>query len=171
MATIRTATDKIQATVSAFGKVKPSQFNDSNFQSVLFEGEGLPEGKVWRSMDPDQAQSLNRGQQVYLVPTTNKKGQPSYDIELIAPTTAPATAPATPQATAQAPSQGKPASLDAMAPEDKQAIAAYITSISALYAFCYQQAAHHLAPHGAPEPAIQAAASTTFIQASRKFSL
>jgi hypothetical protein len=166
MATIRAATDKIQATVSGFGKLKPSQFNESSFQSVLFEGKGLPDGKVWRSMTPEQAQGFTRGQQVYLVPTTNKKGQPSYDIELLP--TAPT---ATPQATAQAPSQAKPASLDAMAPEDKQAIASYITSISALYSYCYQQAAHHLAPHGAPDAAIQAAASTTFIQAARKFSL
>ncbi len=166
MATIRAATDKIQATVSGFGKLKPSQFNESSFQSVLFEGEGLPEGKVWRAMTPDQAQGFTRGQAVFLVPTTNKKGQPSYDIELIAPATT-----ATPQATAQAPSQSKPASLDAMTGEEKAQIASYITSISALYAYCYQQAAHHLAPHGAPEPAIQAAASTTFIQASRKFSL
>jgi hypothetical protein len=173
MATIRAAPDKIAATVAGFGKVKESQFNEGSYQSVLFEGEGLPEGKVWRSMDPDQAQGFNRGQTVYLVPTTNKKGQPSYDIELL-PATAP-TAPTAPTATPQAPSQGKPASqgtsLDAMAPEEKQAIASYITSISALYAYCYQQAAHHLSPHGAPEPAIQAAASTTFIQAARKFSL
>jgi hypothetical protein len=175
MPTIRTAADKITATVSAFGKVKESQFNEGSYQSVLFESPALPDGKVWRSMDPDQAQGFTRGQAVYLVPTTNKKGQPSYDIELIAPAptaTPQATAPA---ATTQAPTQGKPAtqgtSLDAMAPEDKQEIASYITSISALYAYCYQQAAHHLSPHGAPEPAIQAAASTTFIQAARKFSL
>ena len=109
MATIRAATDKIAATVAGFGKVKPSQFNDSNFQSVLFEGEGLPEGKVWRSMDPDQAQGFTRGQTVYLVPTTNKKGQASYDIELL-PTTAPTAPQATaPQATAQAPSHQAPA--------------------------------------------------------------
>jgi hypothetical protein len=163
MATIRTAADKITATVSAFGKVKESQFNEGSYQSVLFEGEGLPEGKVWRAMTPDQAQGFTRGQAVYLVPTTNKKGQASYDIELIAPTTAP-TAP-------QAPSQSKPASLDAMAPEEKAQIASYITSVSALYAFCYQQAQHHLAPHQAPLEAVQAAASTTFIQAARKFSL
>jgi hypothetical protein len=168
MATIRTAADKIQATVAGFGKVKPSQFNDTNFQSVLFESPALPEGKVWRAMTPDQAQGFTRGQSVFFVPTTNKKGQASYDIELLPTATAPTTAPT---ATPQAPSQGKPATLDTMAPEDKQAIASYITSVSALYAFCYQQAAHHLSPHGAPEPAIQAAASTTFIQASRKFSL
>jgi hypothetical protein len=112
MATIRAATDKIQATVAGFGKLKESQFNDSVYQSVLFEGGGLPEGKVWRSMTPDQAQGFTRGQAVYLVPTTNKKGQPSYDIELIAP------APTAPAATTQAPTQGKPAtqgtSLDAL---------------------------------------------------------
>jgi hypothetical protein len=168
MATIRTAADKITATVAGFGKLKPSQFSDTNFQSVLFESPALPEGKVWRAMTPDQAQGFTRGQSVFLVPTTNKKGQASYDIELLPTATAPTTAPT---ATPQAPSQGKPATLDTMAPEDKQAIASYITSVSALYAFCYQQAAHHLSPHGAPEPAIQAAASTTFIQASRKFSL
>ncbi len=168
MATIRAATDKIAATVSAFGKVKESQFNEGSYQSVLFEGEGLPDGKLWRSMTPDQAQSLNRGQTVYLVPTTNTKGKPSFDIELIAPATAPT---ATPQAPSQAPANAREAYLDAMAPEEKAQIASYITSISALYAYCYQQAAHHLSPHGAPEPAIQAAASTTFIQAARKFSL
>jgi hypothetical protein len=170
MATIRTAADKITATVTAFGKLKESQFNEGSYQSVLFEAPELPEGKVWRSMTPDQAQSLNRGQTVYLVPTTNKQGKPSYDIELL-----PTIAPTAPAATAQAPTQGKPAtqgtSLDAMTGEEKAAIASYITSVSALYAFCYQQAAHHLSPHGAPEPAIQAAASTTFIQAARKFSL
>ena len=166
MATIRTAADKIQATVAGFGKLKESQFNESSYQSVLFESPALPEGKVWRAMTPDQAQGFTRGQAVYLVPTTNKQGKPSYDIELIAPATT-----TTPQATAQAPSQSKPASLDAMAPEEKAQIASYITSISALYAYCYQQASHHLAPHGAPLEAVQAAASTTFIQASRKFSL
>jgi|688.fasta_scaffold201858_4 hypothetical protein len=104
MATIRTAADKITATVSAFGKVKESQFNEGSYQSVLFEGGGLPEGKVWRSMTPDQAQGFTRGQAVYLVPTTNKQGKPSYDIELIAPATT-----TTPQATAQAPSHQAPA--------------------------------------------------------------
>ena len=164
MATIRTASDKILATVTAFGQVKQSQFNDSTFQSVLFEGEGLPDGKVWRSMTPDQAQQFERGQSVYLVPTTNKKGQPSYDIELITPaTTAPATAPA--------PAGGHQAPTAAIPDEQKRAIAGYITDLAALYAYCYQQASHQLAPHGAPEPAIQGAASTLFIAASRKFSL
>jgi len=175
MPTIRAATDKIAATVAAFSQIKESQFNDGSYQSVLFESPDLPDGKLWRSMTPDQAQGFTRGQAVYLVPTTNKKGQPSYDIELIAPApTAPATAP---QATShQAPANARKAtsqgtSLDTMTGEEKARIAAYITSISALYAYCYQQAAHHLAPHQAPLEAVQAAASTTFIQAARKFSL
>ena len=167
MATIRTASDKVLATVAAFGKVKESQFNDSTFQSVLFEGEGLPDGKLWRSMTPDQAQQFERGQSVYLVPTTNKHGKPSFDIELIATTQAPTTAPAT----APAPAGGHQAPTAAIPDDQKRAIAGYITDLAALYAYCYQQASHQLAPHGAPEPAIQGAASTLFIAASRKFSL
>jgi hypothetical protein len=133
MATIRTAADKIQATVSAFGKLKESQFNDSVYQSVLFEGQGLPEGKLWRAMTPDQAQSFTRGQTVYLVPTTNKKGQASYDIELIAPATAP-TAPATaPQATAQAPSHQAPANA-------RQAYMETLERVGNRYAACMAKA-------------------------------
>ena len=162
MATIRTASDRIQATVAAFSQVKRSQFNDSTFQSVLFEGEGLPDGKLWRSMSPDQAQQFTRGEQVFLVPTTNKHGKPSYDIELITPS-----APQVPT-TAPAPTTAPTAAIP---DEQKRAIAGYITDLAALYAYCYQQAAHQLAPHGAPEPAIQGAASTLFIAASRKFSL
>ncbi|MFM7324430.1 MAG: hypothetical protein ACKO4L_05795, partial [Nodosilinea sp.] len=130
MATIRTAADRISAQVTGFSQVKQSQFNDSCFQSVLFEGDGLPDGKIWRSMSPEQAQGFTRGEQVYLVPTTNAKGKPSYDIELL-PTTAPATAPT------------------AAIPDDqKRAIADYVTDLAALYSYCYQQASHQLAPHG-----------------------
>jgi hypothetical protein len=145
------------ATVEVIGKPKPSKFADKPpYRPVLFN---LADGsQVWKSYSEGspELEWLNTGE-------TYQAAIAGEEVTLIAPT-APATAP-------QATAQGKPASLDTMAPEDKQAIASYITSISALYAFCYQQAAHHLAPHGAPEPAIQAAASTTFIQASRKFSL
>jgi hypothetical protein len=109
MATIRSASNKILATVAAFSQIKKSQFNDSNYQSVLFEGDGLPNGKVWRSMTPDQAQSFDRDQQVYLVPTTNTKGQPSYDIELIETPTAPPQAPSH-----QAPANARDAYLETL---------------------------------------------------------
>lgn len=164
MATIRTAADKITATVTGFTQVKQSQFNDSVFQSVLFEGEGLPEGRIWRSMTPEQAQTFARGQAVYLVPTTNTKGKASYDIELITPAPTATQVPATAPAPATAPTAAIP-------DDQKRAIAGYITDLAALYSYCYQQASHQLAPHGAPEPAIQGAASTLFIAASRKFSL
>ncbi len=150
------------ATVEVIGKPKPSKFADkAPYRPVLFN---LADGsQVWKSYTEGspELEWLNTGE-------TYQAAIAGEEVTLIAPTTATT-------ATPQAPSQGKPASqgtsLDAMTGEEKAAIAAYITSISALYAFCYQQAAHHLAPHGAPEPAIQAAASTTFIQASRKFSL
>ena len=115
MATIRTAADKIAATVAAFGKVKESQFNDGVFQSVLFESEQLPDGKLWRSMTPEQAQQFTRGEQVYLVPTTNTKGKPSFDIELLptTATTAPATAPA-PAAGHQPPANARAAYMETL---------------------------------------------------------
>jgi hypothetical protein len=128
MATIRTASDKIAATVAGFGKVKESQFNESSYQSVLFESPELPEGKVWRAMTPDQAQGFTRGQSVFLVPTTNKKGQASYDIELLPTTTAP-TAPAT----AQAPSHQAPANA-------RQAYMETLERVGNRYAACMAKA-------------------------------
>ena len=115
MATIRTASDRIQATVTGFSQVKQSQFNDSTFQSVLFEGDGLPDGKIWRSMSPEQAQGFTRGEEVFLVPTTNKHGKPSYDIELITPAAAkvPTTAPA-PAAGHQPPANARAAYMESL---------------------------------------------------------
>jgi hypothetical protein len=133
MPTIRTAADKITATVSAFGKVKESQFNEGSYQSVLFESPALPDGKVWRAMTPDQAQGFTRGQAVYLVPTTNKQGKPSYDIELIAP--APATT--APQATAQAPSQAPSHQAPANA---RQAYMETLERVGNRYAACITKA-------------------------------
>jgi hypothetical protein len=145
------------ATVEVIGKPKPSKFADKPpYRPVLFN---LADGsQVWKSYSEGspELEWLNTGE-------TYQAAIAGEEVTLIAPTA--------PAATTQAPTQGKPASLDTMAPEDKQAIASYITSISALYAYCYQQAVHHLAPHQAPLEAVQAAASTTFIQASRKFSL
>ena len=151
MATIRTASAKVPATVAGFGKLKTNEYGD--YQSVLFESPSLPEGKIWRSMEPEQAKQFVRGQQVYLVPTTNKKGKPSFDIELMGD--APTAAPAAPVATPAAP--------------QAQAIGEYLDKMAALYAACYRRAATNL--DGAPDPAVQAAASTVFISATRKFGL
>ena len=149
------------ATVEVIGKPKPSKFADKPpYRPVLFN---LADGsQVWKSYTEGspELEWLNTGE-------TYQAAIAGEEVTLIAPT-APA---ATPQATAQGKPTTQGTSLDAMAPEDKQAIASYITSVSALYAFCYQQAQHHLAPHQAPLEAVQAAASTTFIQASRKFNL
>ena len=96
MATIRSTADKVPATVAGFGKVKDGNYGP--YQSVLFEGDRLPEGKVWRSMEPEQTKQFTRGQRVYLVPTKNKQGKDSWDIELMGD------APAAP---AQQPAQGQ----------------------------------------------------------------
>jgi hypothetical protein len=164
MPTIRTATDRILATVAAFGHVKDGNYGP--YQSVLFESPDLPEGKVWRSMKPEEAKTFDKGQQAYLVPTTNKQGKPSWDIELL-PTAQPQAAPmptATPGSYAAGPAPTIP-------DDRKRQIAQYLQDLAALYAYSYSTAKHQLEPHDAPAEAIQGAATTLFIQASRKFNL
>lgn len=159
MATIRTAADKIPATVVGFGKLKDGQYGP--YQSVLFEGDRLPEGKVWRSMEPEQAKQFTRGQRVMLVPTKNKQGKDSWDIELlgdIAPST-----PSHPPTRAAAPPAGE------LTPEQKRAIAAYITARAPLLTYCYQQSAAAM-PDGS-EVAIATGAAALFEQACRRFDL
>ena len=162
MPTIRTATDKIAATVAAFSQIKESQFNDGSYQSVLFEAPELPDGKLWRSMTPDQAQQLERGQTVYLVPTTNKKGQASFDIELIAPT-APATAP---QATShQAPANAREAYLEAVERAGNR-YQACIAKAKQIWLTQYSEDDLIALPE-----LLHTTATTLFIEANRKFSL
>ena len=72
MTTNRTASDKINATAVAFGKVRDGR------QAVLFEGAGLPEGRVCLLMEIGRAKQLRRGQRVRLVPTQDRD---SWDIE------------------------------------------------------------------------------------------
>ena len=164
MATIRTASDRITATVAAHGHIKQGQYGE--YQSVLFESPNLPDGKVWRAMEPDQAQQFCRGQHVYLVPTTNKQGKPSFDIEILD-----APAPTAPQSQVAPTAPTAPTTAPGTIPNDKKPeIAAYATDMAKLYAYCYSQAIAAM-PESAPMDAIQAAASSVFIQASRKFSL
>ena len=155
MATIRTATDRILATVAATGQVKQGQYGE--YQSVLFEATQLPDGKIWRSMEPAQAQQFYRGQQAYLVPTTNKQGKASWDIELLTDAPAPTVAPT--------------ATGGTIPDSKKPQIAAYATDMAKLYAYCYSQAKATMEPHEAPLEAVQAAASSVFIASTRKFSL
>ena len=166
MATIRTAADKVPATVAGFGKLKDGQYGP--YQSVLFEGDRLPEGKVWRSMEPEQAKQFVRGQAVYLVPTTNKQGKPSWDIELMGDTT-PQTQPVAVAPIAPRPAPAAAPAAGDLTPEQKRAIAAYITARAPLLTYCYQQASAAI-PDGS-EVAIATGAAALFEQACRKFSL
>jgi hypothetical protein len=84
------------------------------------------------------------------VPTKNKQGKDSWDIELMEGGAAPAPV-ATPSVS------------------QAQEIGEYLDKMAALYAACYRRAATNL--DGAPDPAVQAAASTVFIAATRKFGL
>jgi hypothetical protein len=169
MPTIRTAADRILATVAALGGVKDGTYGP--YQSVLFESPSLPEGKVWRSMQPEQAQQFTKGQQAYLVPTTNKQGKPSWDIELLeglgesSQSQPVAVAPVAPRL---APAAAPPAAGE-LTPEQKRAIAAYVEARAPLLKFCYQHASAAM-PDGS-EVEIAAGAAALFEAACRRFEL
>jgi hypothetical protein len=167
MPTIRTATDRILATVAAFGHVKDGNYGP--YQSVLFESPDLPEGKVWRSMKPEEAKTFDKGQQAYLVPTTNKQGKPSWDIELL-PTDQPQAAPmptATPgNYAAVAPSHQPPASA-------RQAYLENLERVGNRYAACVAKAKQIWGAEYSEEELkglaeiLHSTAATLFIEANR----
>ena len=153
----------LTATVETIGRPKVSKYEGKpDYRPVAFK---LPDGsEVWRNYNvgsPELAW-LQRGQayQVVLDGDTVTPVQPEQA------TSQPQAQPSQP-ATSYQPSPR----LDQMAKEEKAEIISYITSLAGLYAYAYQQAQATLTPHGAPLEAIQAAASTTFIQAARRFQL
>ena len=153
----------LTATVETIGKPKTSKYEGKpDYRPVAFK---LPDGsEVWRNYNvgsPELAW-LQRGQayQVVLDGDTVTPVQPEQA------TSQPQAQPSQP-ATSYQPSPR----LDQMAKEEKAEIISYITSLAGLYAYAYQQAQATLTPHGAPLEAIQAAASTTFIQAAKRFQL
>jgi hypothetical protein len=153
----------LTATVETIGRPKVSKYEGKpDYRPVAFK---LPDGsEVWRNYNvgsPELAW-LQRGQayQVVLDGDTVTPVQPEQA------TSQPQAQPSQP-ATSYQPSPR----LDQMAKEEKAEIISYITSLAGLYAYAYQQAQATLTPHGAPLEAIQAAASTTFIQAAKRFQL
>ena len=79
---IRTAEGKLPAVVTAFGKIKGSQYGEGRkFQSVRFESDRLPESKHWQAMSPSDAKGFRKGQQVYLIPVS-RDDRETFDIEI-----------------------------------------------------------------------------------------
>jgi hypothetical protein len=157
------AASLLTATVETIGRPKASKYEGKpDYRPVAFK---LPDGsEVWRNYNvgsPELAW-LQRGQAYQVV----------LDGDSVTPVQ-PEQATSQPQAQPSQPATGYQPSprLDQMAKEEKAEIISYITSLAGLYAYAYQQAQATLTPHGAPLEAIQAAASTTFIQAARRFQL
>ena len=174
-------TPVIKAAVAHIMQVKEGDYGP--YQSVLFEGEGLPDGKLWRALNPGEAQQLCKGQAVELTPTRTKSGKASWSIR---PLSAPAqpqptvpqmrspqaqpvqTAERSSQAQAQSAIKQKPAKPPA---EDrKQQIAAYINSMGDLYAHCLQVAQAKIGSDNDSET-VRCMASSLYISADRRFGL
>jgi hypothetical protein len=155
-------------TCETIGRPKPSKYEGKpDYRPVLF---ALPDGSQrWKSYNEGAPELdwLKKGQ-------TYQATLSKDDLTIIQPQGQPAPQPqAAPMATT-APTMA-PTAAPGPAPtipdDRKRQIAAYVGDLAPLYAYCYQQARQQLEPHEAPLDAVQAAASTLFIQASRKFNL
>jgi hypothetical protein len=153
----------LTATVETIGHPKASKYEGKpDYRPVAFK---LPDGsEVWRNykVGAPELAWLQRGQAYQVV----VDGDTVTPVQPEQATSQPQAQPSQP-ATSYQPSPR----LDQMAKEEKAEIISYITSLAGLYAYAYQQAQATLTPHGAPLEAIQAAASTTFIQAAKRFQL
>lgn len=158
---VKAPQQKILATVKWISEEKENEYGA--YVSVLcvrsdLEGDAA---KVWVTIQPEDVGSFRKGQQVNVIPGTSKTGKQKWDVELIgdAPSaSAPPTAPASPTIGGHV-----------MTDDLKRQVAAYVGEMAPLYAYCYQQAQAQLAPHNAPDAAVQAAASSLFIAAQRRF--
>ena len=150
-------------TCETIGRPKPSKYEGKpDYRPVLFL---LPDGSQrWKSYNEGSPELdwLRKGQ-------TYQATLSGEDLTIIQPegTTAPMAPQHQPAPMAPAPAGPAPTIPD----DRKRAIAAYVGDLAPLYAYCYSQAKHQLEPHEAPLDAVQAAASTLFIAASRKFNL
>lgn len=64
-------TERIEATVTAFGHIQPSRYNNEQVQSVLFErwDRSDESRKVWKTFSVAEARRFHKNQHVLLVPT------------------------------------------------------------------------------------------------------
>lgn len=176
MALITTA--PINAVVAHIMDEKHGEYGP--YQSVLFESAELEHGKLWRSLKPQEAQSLHKGQTVALTPVI-KKGKESWNIRPLAASAQPQpTKPPASQSQAQSqltqqvavsptPQPNTPAPPTAA--KRREQIEAYAFSMANLHAVCYQAAEQAYAGQNAPDEVIRAATSSVFISTERRFRL
>lgn len=147
----------INATVETITVEKEGNYGP--YRSVLFKNG---EEKIWQSFDPesDELQILKRGARVQLVPRgESKSGKTQYNIVLMDPI----------PTTAQ--QEGDRAISVLMRDAQKREVAAYVEQMANLYRYCFEQAQIALAGATENPATIQAAASTLFIAAQRKFGI
>jgi hypothetical protein len=158
-------------TLETIGRPKPSKYEGKpDYRPCLFV---LPDGSQrWKSYNEGSPELdwLKKGQTYQATLTGDDltiiqpQGQPTDQAQ---PAPQPQAAPmptATPGSYAAGPAPTIP-------DDRKRQIAQYLQDLAALYAYSYSTAKHQLEPHDAPAEAIQGAATTLFIQASRKFNL
>lgn len=175
MALVTTPT--ISAVVAYIMKEKVGKYGP--YQSVLFEGEGLDGGKLWRGLDPEEAQQLKKGMNVELTPAKTRGGKQGWNIRplIVHSQSQPSTQsqPAKPVSGAfqaqPSPSQPQSSQAQRTNQERREQIEAYIFSMAKLHAVCYQAAEQAYSGSDASDEVIRAATSSVFIAAERRFHL
>ena len=143
----------VQATVK-YTAGQPKDYGNGPRINAVVTLAGGEDVKVWGNADDPALLALRKKQAIQLL--HDGKGYKLVQPEPSAPTAAPPT-----------PSLDGPVMTD----EAKRQIARYIDSMAPLYAYCYQQAQAQPGLQQAPDAAIQAAASSLFIAAQRRFGL
>lgn len=178
MALVTTA--PINAVVAHIMQEKQGEYG--SYQSVLFESPDLQDGKLWRAMNPGEAQQLHKGQSVELTPTKTSKGKDGWNIRPLdeptqsqqaIPTPRPQNPTTQPQSTGllvQQSQLSEPSASPTIADKREQ-IESYAFSMANLHAVCYQAAEQAYAGQNAPDEVIRAATSSVFIATERRFRL
>lgn len=179
MALVTTA--PISAVVAHIMQEKQGEYGP--YQSVLFESPDLKDGKLWRAMNPSEAQQLHKGQSVELTPTKTSKGKDGWNIRPLSDDPVkPQQATPVPQAQKPTP-QPQSADLSAqhhqhselstspIVAEKREQIESYVFSMASLHAVCYQAAEQAYSGQNAPDEVIRAATSSVFIATERRFRL
>jgi hypothetical protein len=158
----------IVAIVEIIGKPKPSSYQEGEFYyPTLFldQSKEGDEAKIWKSLSEDEVSQLRKGARVQLVPAgTTKNGQAKHNIVLMdAPAIAPQHTPHQPIAPTQ---QADPYR---MSDEQKRDVAAYVSQMGDLLAYCRNVAQQKLGE--VEEETIRTSTASLFIAAQRKFNL
>ena len=186
---------KIEATVTAFGRIQTSRYSNEQVQSVLFERWDRHDDsrKVWKTFSVPEARQFRKNQPVLLTPIWRNNCQ-SWSVERLEDSNdsyssshstqsqypeQPEPKRISPAAFGGSPGAIYPSSQSAsvqvqthsLSPGQTKEISTWLAHQADLYACCFSEAKRALSLQEPQEETVRACASSLFISANRKFRL